>query len=1019
MTVPPTLQLFPNSPSYVGRDEQKALLQQETRTIAEQPTTPCRVVYIESSGGLGKTRLLAEYPTLVQPVAPDVRIARLVDFYQFLSRTPDAIESALINGLKQTGDATASDWCHLPPADVEAAFASYDRVHRAYQQAQRGGRAVDDAPSAASVRAAFVAGWNVLAATYPMVMMFDTLEAPYNAIAPAGTLAYEADGVGGAGQIIGWMDAVLPHLRRTLVLLSGRPLDSTQYPTNPIVQHLQERLVAVATTRLTSFQHPDEVRAFLRDIPGFDHELDDERVNLILQFTDGRPLLISAYAEMMRRTIGALPGFPPAEPPPPRPNEFEQYIIDTILSPNRLERSHPRFRTYLRCLYILSVARRGVTRATLTALYQTLYGDAPDADTVHELNYTTFVKELPPVISDTPDEYGGQGMLFLHDRVFELIDRSDYAHSFEEIAEQTYDELITQSRTAVQQARQQIGAVVNARDQVLQAMVNHVYYAVLKDRRLGYRVASVYIEQLLDTERNVSGGMLLSSTFWSALQDYQRRRNLPDFAAALRDGAPHDNLYQHIIAEGLVHRVKRVAVEDNPSGAVQEVAAVRDEVERYHYPYAQVMLLVAEGEARIKSQSLGSPDVFNEALRRLADVPQDEMDLLWLRRERLRGVIYRFLSYLAWQQQDYTLGAEYDREALHALRLYASTYADDLNDDVGGDILQAGTNYSYNLAQVGEFDKARKLAERTLLNHAERAAPYRRGLAYNSYALILLQVGELIRGKAALQAAIGAAEQVQSRRLSGMVAITRGLYAREQDAPVSETEAYFREAVQLLAPEPDQQREALFRYGGFARQQMLLPAKRRADHGREYWKQEALSAFDRALQLLGDGSDMQRAEYLKSKGAVYMGLREYDSAVPLFAEARAYLQAVTAPAYVHTIAGKLAFHRSVLLRERDHDYAASLVYLAVALARMYLFAPQHRDQRIIEGRIEHQLTAIPEDALHAFTAHLAADDISALPGEHPELTYQVPDPATWSAAFRTSTAFLSRAISDELELRLA
>ncbi len=1017
MVAPAAWQLFPNSPSYVGREEQKELLQTATYTVATQTTVGCRVVYVESKGGLGKTRLLAEYPTLVRSVVPDVRIARLVDFYQFLSRTPDAIESALVAGLKQRGNADPNDWCCIPVAAVDAAFRGYSETRAAYQQAKQGGGTRTDAPTADDVRTAFVTGWNTLAAAYPMVMLFDTLEAPYNALAPEDTLAHEEDGVSGAGQIIGWMDAVLPQLHRTLVVLSGRPVE--QHHLNPIVQHLQARLTDVTITYLSPFKEHAEVRAFLQDIEGFTQELDDQRVADILRFTGGYPLLISAYAEMTRRNVGVPPGFPPPDAPQPLPEQFEQHIIDTILSPNSVEQGKPRVRTYLRCLYILSVARRGLTRAALTTLYRTLYEDAPDADTVNALQSTTFVKELPPVISDTGAVTKSEGMLFLHDRVFELIDRSDYAHSFEEIAEPTYDELIAQSQAAVQQARQRVGRDDTARDAVLQAMVNHVYYAVLKDRRLGYRMASVYIEQLLDTERNVSGAMLLSSTFWSALHDYQQRRSLPSFVAALRDGAPDDNLYQHIIAEGLVQRIKRTAVEDNPAGAVQVVEDVRARVHQSDYPYAQVTLLVAEGEARIKAQSLGSPAPFAAALERLEHVTEDETDLLWLRRERLRGVIYRFLSYLAWQQQDYMQGTDYDRQALQALRHYEENHATTLNDDVGADILQAVTNYSYNLALVGEFDKARKLAERTLQNHAERAAPYRRGLAYNSYALILLQIGDLTRGKAALHAANAAAEQAQSRRLSGMVMLTRGLYAREEELPPREVESYFREAVQLLEPEPDQQREALFRLGSFVREQAFQAAQGGDSEGAAYWKQQALAAFDGALQLLGDGSDMQRAEYLKSKAAVFMGMREYDAAVPLLAEARQLLEALTAPPYVHTIVGKLTFHRAVLQRERDADYQTSLVNQAVALGRMYLFAAQHRDQRIIEGRIEEQLTMIPDDALQAFLTQLDADEVSALPGEHPELTYQVPDVGGWSAAFATSTAFLRRAISDELELRLA
>ena len=87
---------------YVGRQSQKETLLFWSREIAAEKR--CRVLVIEAAGGLGKTRLLEDYPLIVQASCPELRIARIIDLYDFANRSPDAIEQRLIAGLQQSQD---------------------------------------------------------------------------------------------------------------------------------------------------------------------------------------------------------------------------------------------------------------------------------------------------------------------------------------------------------------------------------------------------------------------------------------------------------------------------------------------------------------------------------------------------------------------------------------------------------------------------------------------------------------------------------------------------------------------------------------------------------------------------------------------------------------------------------------------------------------------------------------------------------------------------------------------------
>jgi len=566
-------QIALRTPDYIGRHTLRELLDRYSQIIIKEPR--CLAFYLQGEGGLGKTRLLEDYITLTHVGTANIRVCRIIDMVNPENRKPEILEQRLINGLKSDHTQTV-----LPPDEVAECFAEYyntldtfksgldhDQVYRDRIEAER--------------RNAFAECWNMLSATYPLVIRLDTLERLFVQDIPLTALPRRRQVRAGVDIIRDWMINILPKLRHTLVLLSGRPPQPPQnadtvanYQHDPklmsslghneLAYHLAiaKLLPKDGFQELKPLSDAADIHSYLSSYgvdPG-------ERIAYIKQITGGSPLLLSLYAECQQPntpTLFQLTAFryprvaPDTEAHAPANDEplkyvttsleFEQLLTDTILNPlsymqdpndltqNDDEREQIRQRlqdklvlTY--CLYILSYARRGLRPKDLRhILCQIEIEPALDLSDrlLERLKRQVLVKTISKAsLGQALDD----DLLFLHDEIWRLIDESGNPRDLG-LKDIVLTELSKMSKP-------QVGGISQVGDPLglLRAMADHIYYAITLNFGRGYRYYRVYLDPLF-AQRNYEDALVLADVFWRMLTQ-----------TVIRLGGPV-RLYQDLLAE--------------------------------------------------------------------------------------------------------------------------------------------------------------------------------------------------------------------------------------------------------------------------------------------------------------------------------------------------------------------------------------------------------------------------------------------------------------------------------------
>jgi hypothetical protein len=123
------------------------------------------------------------------------------------------------------------------------------------------------------------------------------------------------------------------------------------------------------------------------------------------------------------------------------------------------------------------------------------------------------------------------------------------------------------------------------------------------------------------------------------------------------------------------------------------------------------------------------------------------------------------------------------------------------------------------------------------------------------------------------------------------------------------------------------------------------------------------------------------------------------------------MAAIPTPEYGQLISGRLALQHADVALHETMDHQDALRWMAVGLARAYVFAPQHRDQETFEHLIERFLDEVPQPELEQFVEDL---DSGALTLAADDLSYAQPDAAAWRTAWRSSTDFVADSIATQL-----
>ena len=112
----------------IERDAEIDLMREMSRSVIE--TGERRVLYFEAGGGLGKTRLLQDYPKIVAQDASRMLVADVIDMYDFENWRPIEIERKIVNSLRLAARS------RIAKNDIDAIFLEYKKAYSYYHAIQ-------------------------------------------------------------------------------------------------------------------------------------------------------------------------------------------------------------------------------------------------------------------------------------------------------------------------------------------------------------------------------------------------------------------------------------------------------------------------------------------------------------------------------------------------------------------------------------------------------------------------------------------------------------------------------------------------------------------------------------------------------------------------------------------------------------------------------------------------------------------------------------------------------------------
>lgn len=713
-------------------------------------TDHCHVLYLEGGGGQGKTFFLRQVPSLVdqQPAF----IARIIDLADTQNRNGAFLEQTIIDGLRADTDQPY----RLAPDVLQPAFTGYYELREQLERDRDRlvGPAFDT--RLAEVRAAFAEAMNQIALQRPVILRFDTAESLtgeppepelQELLASARRNAsVELRFPSALDLFFAWFSAVVPRLRRVLVLICGRPVPA-DWPDATLVGRCA-RLAQVTMQRLTL--HPlnqQEIAEYLTDaLPTFTPPQIDEAHRV----SGGAPLLVASYVWL--HMTSRQPTFTPGNR-----NDFERHLITQVLNPIMPWASFP-IKVLAYCLYVLAYARRGLTREQLEAFLAEQDLPAPHesftneerqqyADLIAHLGEVALVKERPQ-----------SGLLYLHDEVHRMIDEWQIADRMGLRGETL--RYLRDLAVREHENRLRVPAAEPAeRAALLVAISNRIFYELELDLSTGY--TEYLLAQLrLFNNREYELPLLLRDEFWRWInlrasdsetegRSYQPRRD------QLTDAPPSQLHLKHLLADDLLWLLRHdLARNENQKVVVLGRQALSDFLPQYSddaYFYYDLKQIVAHALTLYHNQEVlytGAEGHFHEALQIAQRVLEEPAGLprqrffrayikYFLGRTRtLLGYMYRtvqeFERAYAEYQVAYQNFQEFWNEGEPArVALYLP---------VSDEMAQIRINQVYVLAYLGDFDEAERLLIelRTAIRHGQ-ISPVRQALIFNVSSILETQ----------------------------------------------------------------------------------------------------------------------------------------------------------------------------------------------------------------------------------------------------------------------------------------
>ena len=789
---------------------------EEIRKAAEAKET--KVVYITGQGGIGKTRLIQEVLNELRKEPNLVVAQEPIDFYHIANRSLEGLLEAIKAsvGLDLPRYQKAREELEGLVVTAGATFSEIDKKRKEMAEV-------------------FLEEWGEKSREKRIVIAFDTLE----------KLHYESDRVQELFKVEveypvvrSWLfKEFLPKTPNSLILLAGRPREALARELEGI---LKDKLVK---KELIAFNE-DETKAYFEAIIKNLEEgsierqrlerLSLEMLKVIHILTEGRPILISlvadylATADLLLLIFGEpsekIAGYSKEE------LEITKAQVEKGLVNQIRELPDPLRDT----IYYLAWTRKGMEPELLAKLMGLNVEEARER--LEEARRLSFVKTRP-----------GDGRVFLHDEMYELIEKHIFPYTPPEEHERIYNSCIEFHETKVKDLQEELAKLykekakpqelAQKRQELMEAKATLVHYKLMHKPSEGFASYFKAAEEAYHGA-DIEADMLL-------------REEILDFLA-LRFAEDKEEVNglkrKEVEAELSTRWVKRFINLGKFKEALEIAGKIGGLVE--DLPLFKADLLISKAFAQIMMwEDLEAAEkLLEETIKHLEEMsgkePQNEIIMLLLAKAfNYMGYLHRIKGQYRKAIESYNRAIVYQR----ALKLEAQQ-AETLN------------NSAFALAEAGEPHTAMAQGQDALNLRLKIGFPYPIGLSYNTLALVEIRHSDYPRAKGYAEEAKKIFEEIGNRRRIGLAYLALAeallrLSAKPALTPeelslgsrlqlLEEAERLAREALdifQRLYPEEEREIEALLRLGCACRDQ----ARFRREAGKEGAEDKAEEAMKR------------------------------------------------------------------------------------------------------------------------------------------------------------------------------
>ncbi len=978
----------------------------------------CRVVYITGKGGMGKTRLLRD---ILQRCAPGGEWFRpgllsmwdVLDLYHTHTHVQDGFAQSILDALSeraaQTHDAQSLKKCRV-------AFGKYQEAYNHFEKSKYhlAGMLKELSELRDQVAQEFVNALNALAQSYHLVLAIDTAE----------KLFYETDEIQQAIElgeegiaVLSWLlKKVLPVLRNATILVAGRPDPESGHKRlrKDLKAALRDCLIERNLDRFELEDTQDYFRAAARAVEQEGQAEEAKRIEgippetqtVIWRYTGGRPIRLALMIDYLLESQDLLPQ---VKDPPEIAYKRTDGELATIQQD--IEQDLVRFWEETRratnlAIITLAWARKGMDAELLARAADLKRDEMWDIEKAQQL--LDAIRGLSFVKTRSFD-----GRFFLHDEMYDLLDRYVLARVPEIERERVHAAILKYYEERVGRARKRVfdlgqphlekmpewervplgvpkppddpRALAAAMTELYNLMAEEVHYRLRHNSQYGYQVYYHYAQEAHWASEDTLDLLLRSEIldFLTILGAKERIEGLrysePLIDTGLRWVTRNTRRRAYATAVSIAERLRTKC-----ESILDDVGAL-----------AWARLDSQQGEAMTyqgieleRAKELLTSAVSNlQTLGALSGFEGWQRDVLLAEAFNNLGYLYRTRG----QFQD---AIDTYEKAIPLWRKLGEREPATEKKGVS-DAQHANTlnNLAWACAEVGEFSKAERYCLDALHKRQQLGPLAPVAFSLNTLGLILMRDDKPHRAKVHCERALGIFRDLGQPRGVGLACIALAevyrrmsdvpdLYAPEESADLLKQAArHAQEAVEIFdksVPERPRKIEALLELGCVYRQWAWLRPSYTSvtDNAPHVLAQNSEEALRQAIQVAGEDLLHRGVDAHVNLAWLYYYVRDNEKAR---AEAETVIQRIDQRYHITSngwpdqslpqaffwvqlgkaclLLGQIAFREFQRSQGPAHLEKAARYY-TLALAYNELFAPDFRDVRRGQDRIYDRLKGL-------------------------------------------------------------